>query len=163
MLKAIVLGRDPRRTAIRAVALVFVSAVVFGLVLRPVRAHGPSMAPTIGNGDLVFVNTLAYALGRPVRPGDVVAIRLAGPNVFYLKRVVALPYQRVAIVNGRLIVDGEPVEEPYVRHRAPWQYTEVSLGEHEFFVVGDNRGMRQDLHDFGRVSRERVKGKVVFW
>ena len=91
------------------------------------------------------------------------AIRLAGPNVFYIKRVVALPYQRVAIDAGRLLVDGQPVEEPYVRHRAPWKYAEVSLGEHEFFVVGDNRGMRQDLHDFGRVSRERVKGKVVFW
>lgn len=163
VLKTMLLGRDPRRTAIRAVSLVLLSVVVFGFALRPVRTHGPSMAPTIGDGELVFVNTLAYALGRPVRPGDVVAIRLAGPNVFYIKRVVALPYQRVAIDAGRLLVDGQPVEEPYVRHRAAWEYAEVRLGEHEFFVVGDNRGMRQDLHDFGRMSRERVQGKVVFW
>ena len=163
MLKTWLVGRDPRRTAIRAIVLVVASAVLFGLVLRPVRTHGISMEPTIGDRRLVFVNQLAYVLGHAPRRGDVVAISLAGPNVFYIKRVVALPYQRVAIEAGRLLVDGRPEEEPYVSHRAPWNYPETQLGEGEYFVVGDNRGMRQDLHDFGRASRERIRGKVLFW
>lgn len=163
MLRTLVLGRDPRRTLTRAVALVLVSAVVFGLVLRPVRTYGISMEPTLGDGRLVFVNRLAYVFERSPRRGDLVAIQLAGPNVYYLKRVVALPYERVAIDQGQLLVDGRPVDEPYAVRRAPWNYAEVQLGEREYFVVGDNRAMRQDLHEFGRVTRDRIRGKVVFW
>jgi signal peptidase I len=163
VLKTLLVGRHPRRTAIRAAILVALCAVVFGVVLRPVRAHGVSMTPTILDGDLVFLNTLAYALGRPIRRGDVVGIRLTGPNLVYVKRVVALPYERVAILAGQVLVDGQRVDEPYVRHRAPWEYAQVQLGEDEYFVVGDNRGMQQEWHDFGRVSRDRIRGKVVFW
>jgi signal peptidase I len=163
MVKTWLFGRDPRRTAVRAAILIVTSAVVFGFVLRPVRTHGISMEPTIGDGRLLFVNQLAYALGRWPDRGDVVAIGLAGPNVLYIKRVVALPYERVRIADGSLIVDGRPVEEPYVRHRAAWNYAEVYLGPGEYFVVGDNRGMRQDLHEFGRVTQERIRGKVVGW
>jgi signal peptidase I len=111
----------------------------------------------------VFVNRLAYVFDRSPRRGDVVAIRLAGPNVLYIKRVVALPHERVAIDAGRLHVDGQPIDEPYVLYRAAWNYQEVQLGDGEYFVIGDNRGMRQELHDFGRVTRERIRGKVVFW
>lgn len=163
MLKRLLVGRRPRRTALRVTALIAASLLVFGVVLRPIRARGISMVPTIADGDLVFLNTLAYVLDRPVRRGDIVGIRLAGPNVFYVKRVVALPYEEVAIRDGQLIVDRRPIDEPYVRHRAPWQYAEVRLGQGEYFVIGDNRGMRQELHDFGRVSRPRIRGKVVFW
>lgn len=155
VLRTLLLGRRPRRTALRAALLIAGSALVFGVVLRPVRTHGISMAPTIGDGQLVFVNTLAYGLGRSPRRGDVVAIRLAGPNVLYIKRVVALRYQRVSIDAGHLRVDGEPVDEPYVRGGAPWNYAEVRMGEGEYFAVGDNRVMRQELHDFGRVQRIR--------
>jgi signal peptidase I len=163
VLRTLLLGRQPRRTAARVLLLVAGSALIFGVVLRPVRTRGISMDPTIGDGQLVFVNTLAYVLDRAPRRGDVVAIRLAGPNVFYIKRVVALPYERVAIAAGRLRVDGRLVDEPYLRGAAPWEYPEVRLGAREYFVVGDNRAMRQDLHEFGRVARERIRGKVVFW
>ena len=163
VLKPLVFGRDPRRTAWRAGALVIASLVLFGVVLRPVRTHGISMVPTIADGRLIFVNRLAYALGRPPLRGDIVAIRMAGPNVLYVKRIVGVPFERVGIVGGQVFVDGRPLAEPYVRHRAQWEYATVTLSEAEYLVVGDNRGMQQDLHDFGRTSRERIVGKVVTW
>ena len=109
------------------------------------------------------MNRLAYALGRPPLRGDIVAIRMAGPNVLYVKRIVGVPFERIGMAGGQVVVDGRPLAEPYVRHRAPWEYDTVTLSEGEYFVVGDNRGMRQDLHDFGRTSRERIVGKVVTW
>ena len=142
---------------------ILASAVVFGLVLTPVRTYGISMQPTLDSGRLVFVNRLAYVFDLAPRRGDLVAIRLAGPNALYLKRVVALPYERVSIDEGRVIVDGRELDEPYVARRQPWTYAEITLGEREFFVIGDNRGMPQALHEFGRVSRDRILGKVVFW
>lgn len=157
------LGARPARTALRAGVLVAGGALVFGVVLRPVRAHGVSMWPTISDGDLVFVNTLAYRGGATPRRGDIVAIRLAGPRVVYVKRVVGLPGERLRLVDGALEIDGRPIDEPYVRARQPWQVTEVRLGTDEYFVVGDNRGMPQHLHDFGRVARSRILGRVVRW
>jgi signal peptidase I len=107
------------------------------------------------------VNRLAYTVRTP-RRGDIVAIRLAGPNVVYVKRIVGLPGERVAVVEGQLRVDGNSVPEPYVRHRRPWDVPEVTLGANEYFVMGDNRGMSAGDHDFGRVDIDRILGKVLF-
>jgi signal peptidase I len=91
-----------------------------------------------------------------------VAIRLAGPHVLYVKRIVGLPGERVAIVDGIVQIDGEPLIEPYVARRQPWNYREVTVGPREYFVVGDNRGMRIGDHDFGRVDARRIIGKLLF-
>jgi signal peptidase I len=119
------------------------------------------MLPTYQSGTLNFVNRLAFVRSRPDR-GDVVAIRLAGPHVVYVKRIIALPGERLEIVEGQVYIDGTPLEEPYVRHRRPWDVAEVTLTGAEYYVIGDNRGMRASDHDFGRVDAGRILGRVVF-
>ncbi len=119
------------------------------------------MLPTYQSGTLMLVDRVTYFFGRPQR-GDVVAIRLAGPRAVYIKRVIALPGERIAFVAGQVEIDGAPLPEPYVRNRRPWDLDEVSLGPREYFVVGDNRGMNAADHDFGRVDSERILGKVRF-
>ncbi len=157
-----IFGSNPRRTAIRVIVLAAVSFVTFGWVLLPMRAEGISMLPTYQSGTLHLINRLAYFPSKaPVR-GDVVAIRLAGPHVLYVKRVVGLPGERIAIVGGLVQVNGVPLAEPYVRNRRPWDVPEVTLRAQEFFVIGDNRGMSAGDHDFGRVETSRIIGKVLF-
>lgn len=141
--------------------LALVSFVTFGWVLIPMRAEGISMEPTYQTGTFHLVNRFAFASRSPAR-GDVVAIRLAGPHVLYVKRVVGLPGERVAIVQGQVFVNGAPLVEPYVRSRKPWDVAEVSLTSQEYFVIGDNRGMLAGDHDFGRVEAARIVGKVIF-
>jgi signal peptidase I len=160
-LPAWIVGRRPGRTLLRALALVGASVVVFGVWLLPVRAYGESMRPTYEPGSFHLVNLWAYWRRPPAR-GDVVAIRLAGRHAVYVKRIVGLPGERVEIVSGVVHIDGRPLEEPYVKFRARWQVPLVALGRDEYFVVGDNRGMRRDLHEFGIVHRGRIVGKVVF-
>lgn len=154
-------GRQPRRTAVRVIVLLAVSAAVLRWVLIPVRAEGISMEPTYRSGQLLFVNRLAYTFSRPSR-GDIIAIRLAGPHVLYIKRVIALPGERVGIDHGAVDVDGRPLAEPYVVRRRAWDIPAVTLGSDEYFVVGDNRGMDAADHDFGRVDRVRILGRVIF-
>jgi signal peptidase I len=162
VLPSLLVGRNPRRTLVRAAVIVAVSAAVFGWVLLPVRAQGVSMAPTIEPGGLHLVNRLAYALGAPSR-GDIVAIRLAGRSVVYVKRIVGLPGERLRIDGGTVYADGRALDEPYVRNRRPsWTLPETTLGPDEYFVVGDNRGMPIDQHDLGRIRRARVVGKILF-
>lgn len=119
------------------------------------------MLPTYRSDTFNLVNRLSYVRASP-RRGDVVAIRLAGPNVVYVKRIVGLPGERVAIVGGQVHVNGEVMLEPYVKHRRPWDVGEVTLAPDEYFVMGDNRGMSPGEHDFGRVDGWRILGRVMF-
>ena len=160
-LKRVVFGRDPRRTAVRILVLAAVSAITFRWILIPIRTEGISMLPTYRSGTFNLVYRFAYA-GRPPARGDVVAIRLAGPRVVYVKRVIGLPGERVAIAGGQVEINDEPLVEPYVHNRRPWEVPEIRLGPDQYFVVGDNRGMNAADHDFGPVDRARILGKVVF-
>ncbi|MEO7272581.1 MAG: signal peptidase I [Vicinamibacterales bacterium] len=154
-------GSHPRRALARVAILIVFSYALFHWVLIPVRTDGISMEPTYASGRLNLVNRLSYRTRPPAR-GDIVAIRLAGLHVLYLKRIIALPGERIAIVDGQVEVDGAPLIEPYVQHRRPWQLPEVQLGPAEYFVVGDNRGMNAVDHTFGRVDAFRIVGRVVF-
>jgi signal peptidase I len=159
--RRVILGREPRRTLIRIAILSLVCFVTFGWFLKPIRVRGISMEPTYQDGTLNLVNRVIYGMRSPAR-GDVVAIRLAGPRVLYVKRIVGLPTERVAIVGGVIEINGVPLSEPYVRKRQAWDYAEVTVGSREYFVIGDNRGMRIGDHDFGRVEERRILGKLVF-
>jgi signal peptidase I len=159
--RRIVFGRHPRRTLVRVLVLAGISFITFGWVLMPLRAEGISMLPTLESGSLHLVNRLAYLNTKPSR-GDVIAIRLAGPHVLYVKRVIALPGERVGFVSGQVYVNGVPLTEPYVRNRRLWDVPDVTLMPREYFVVGDNRGMRAVDHDFGRVDVSRIVGKILF-
>ena len=156
-----ILGRNPRLTLIRASALIVSAIVLFGFVLLPVRLHGISMLPTYNDGRLNFANRAAYWWREPAR-GDAVAIRMAGEHVVYVKRIVGLPREHIAIIAGVVLVNDEPLVEPAVVYRAPWNVPAFTLGDGEYFLIGDNRAMAAQNHDFGTTTRARVVGKMLF-
>ena len=119
------------------------------------------MEPTYRSGSLKFVNRLAYQRRKPAR-GDIVAIKLAGPHVLYVKRIIGLPGEHLAIERGQVYVNGAPLSEPYVKNRRDWDVAEVTLTAREYYVIGDNRGMRAADHDFGCVDVSRILGRVIF-
>lgn len=160
--QTLLLGRRPAYTLLRVAAILVLAFVVFGYVLLPVRGDGPSMSPAIEQGDVVFVNRLGYWRSSPQR-GDIVAVRLAGPRLVYVKRVVALPHERVRIDQGTVFVNGAPLHEPYVQRRRSWTAAETELTGHEYLVIGDNRDMAAGAHVFGTVRRARILGPVVRW
>ena len=156
----ILFGRNPRATLLRSAALVILSVILFGFILLPVRLHGISMLPTYNDGALNFANRLGFLRRRPAR-GDVVALRMAGPSVLYVKRIVGLPHETVEIINGVVLINGQPLTEPDVVYRAPWNLPLITLGD-EYFVIGDNRAMAMQNHDFGRTTRDRIVGRMLF-
>lgn len=155
------LGNNPRATLVRIGMLIAAAYLVFGYVLLPIRLQGISMEPTYTDGQIDFANRLVYLWRTPAR-GDAVAIRMAGPRVVYVKRIVGLPGERVEIVMGVVNVNGQPLVEPNVARKAPWNFAPVTLGADEYFVVGDNRAMRVEDHDFGRTTRDRIIGKMLY-
>ncbi len=145
----------------RVLVLAAVAFITFTWIFIPIRTDGISMEPTYRSNSLNLVNRLSYRLAEPAR-GDVVAIRLAGPHVVYVKRIVGLPGERLAFVGGVIHINGVPLSEPYIKNQRPWDRPEVTLGAREYFAVGDNRGMEQGAHKFGIVDRERILGKVLY-
>jgi signal peptidase I len=160
-LQRVLIGRNPRRTLVRIVVVAAVSVVVFKYVLVPIQVDGGSMLPTYRDRSVNFVNRLAYLLHEP-RRGDVVAIGLlAGEHVMLLKRIVGLPGETVAFHNGQLYINGNPVEEPYVKRTGDWERPPEQVGPDQYYVVGDNRDMAWEGHMQGRAPRDRILGKVI--
>jgi len=161
--QVILLGRNPKVTAIRL--LITVALVVFGwkFLFVPIRVTGPSMLPNFQNGQRRYLNRLAYVGAEPQR-GDVVAIKTSGMHNLFMKRIIALPGERVRIVQGMVLVNGEPLDEPYVPKRQPWNWptdrAEWRLGADEYLFIGDNRTMPMKDHEFGVQRRDRIAGKV---
>ena len=157
----VLIGRNPKRTLMRAAVLVIVSLVVFHYVLVPIRVDGISMLPTYRENGVNLVYRLAYVAREP-RRGDVVAVRLlAGAHRMFMKRIVGLPGETVAFHEGRLLITGQPLAEPYVKFPCNWEQQPKQVGPNEYYVVGDNRDNPLDGHAQGRAARDLIVGKVL--
>lgn len=165
-LRVVVIGRRPKATLVRIALLVVVCFVTFKYCLLPIRVQGISMEPTYRTGQVNLVNCLAYLRHEPQR-GDIVSVRLsrpgglAAPKIMYMKRIIALPGETVEFRRGRVYVNGQPLDEPYLKLPCDWSHVPIVCGEGQYYVVGDNRSMPFELHEQGRAERERIVGKVL--
>jgi signal peptidase I len=162
-LRIVAIGRNPKLTLARIAVLVATSLVLFHYILLPIRVTGISMLPTYKDRSVNFVNRLAYRWHSPKR-GDVVSIRLAEAaeiNLTFMKRIVGLPGETVAFSNGCVLINGQPLDEPYLKFPCDWNRPPVRLTAGECFVVGDNRSMPSEDHWFGKVTLTRIIGKVL--
>lgn len=165
-LKTFAFGRRPAMTLLRIAVLVLASWLIFKHVLLLRKIESTSMLPTLREGSIHVINRLAYANGREPARGDIVAVRTSGETLMYIKRVVGLPGDQVEIRHGEIYINGDPFDEPYVKYRRkPWSWPTRgprprTLQRDEFFIVGDNRSMSQEQHEFGVIERRRIAGKV---
>lgn len=159
-LARLVVGADPRRTALRIGILLVAAWLLVSYGILPVRGEGPSMLPTIRDGQLMIVDTISYRIRRP-RRGELAAVRWDERAVL-IKRIIAGPGDTIAIRDGVVDVNDVAIDEPYVRHRAPWNMAATTLAPDQFFVVGDNRDMPMAQHTLGTVERALLVGPV-FW
>ncbi len=158
--RIVLIGRRPKRTLARICVLVVTCFIVFRFILLPVRIDGISMQPTYRDSGVNFINRLAY-LRHPPQRGDVVGVRLAGPHVMLLKRIVGLPGETIEFSRGRLFVNGTELPEPYVKLPCNWNRAPEKVDPDKYFVVGDNRSMPKEFHEFGCAERRRIVGKAL--
>ncbi len=143
---------------------VVVSAFIIFFLYQPVRVEGTSMLPNLEDQDRLIINRMAFKVGD-IHRGDVVVFRYPrDPRMSYIKRVVALPGDRLRIDHGRLILNGNFVAEPYVplRFADDRSQPEMQLPAEEYFVMGDHRSISQDSRAFGPVDRDLIYGKAAF-
>ncbi|MDP8972631.1 MAG: signal peptidase I [Actinomycetota bacterium] len=157
-----------RRLAEYGIILVVAFVVVFG-ILRPFVVKSfwipsESMVPTLEVGDRIFVNKFIYRFFEPER-GDIVVFDSLETDDELIKRVVAVPGDRVRVRNGKLRVNGDFPDEPYA---VPMLFPDGSyfgptkVPEGEVFVMGDNRPNSHDSRFFGPVPIENIEGEAFF-
>lgn len=149
------------RYALRVLLVALTTFIVFRYVAAPFRIHGASMAPTYPSRGFTFGCRQPWLLSEPQR-GDIVIIRFAGRNVALLKRIVALPGDKVAFQDGELYLNGNRMEEPYVEKTGDWNLKTRVVEPGHYYVVGDNRSGRMRDHVFGQVDRERIIGRPIW-
>ncbi|MGY1732152.1 signal peptidase I [Geodermatophilus sp. SYSU D01045] len=139
--------------------MLLVAASVAGLMpLQPMRVDSDSMRPALAAGDLVLVEHDPGPIGRM----DVVAIRSPVTGGLLVKRVVGTAGDRVALEDGRLVVDGERVCEAGIDHSRldGVFFGPVTVPAGELFLLGDARGDSVDSRAFGTVAVTEVVGTV---
>jgi signal peptidase I len=151
---------DLLETIVLAVVLFF----AINAVSARVRVDGFSMIPTLQNGEYVLVNRLAYKMELPVRGDIIVFVSPQSPDLDLIKRVIGLPGDTVKISAGKVEVNGQVLNEPYIA-AAPIYNGEWSVPEGSLFVLGDNRNDSSDSHAWGLLPIKNVIGKaiLIYW
>ena len=186
---------DRSRKLIREIIETALLALLVFLAVRAslqnYLVEGYSMFPTLDHGQHILVNKLGYAeinmdrltdfipfvdaedgdvravFGGPERGDIVVFESSAGSGNDLIKRVIGLPGERIAIVQGRVYVDGQLLDEPYITEAWSDTRPEILIPPRHYYVLGDNRNSSQDSRSgrIGLVPREHIVGKALlrYW
>ena len=140
------------------------SVVIITFLYQPVRVEGTSMLPRLEDHDRVFINKFVYHIASIHRDDIVVFHYPRDPEKSYIKRVIAVPGDRLRIDRGEVYLNGKLLPEPYVpqKYRDTRSMPEIVLPEDEYFVMGDHRSISSDSREFGPVDRDLIYGKAVF-
>ncbi len=145
---------------------VVIAIVIILFLYQPVKVEGTSMMPSLVDQERIFINKFVYrfGLGEIARGDTVVFYYPSDPTKSYIKRVIGLPGDQVAIEEGQVYVNGQRLEEDYVpaeyRDRQTVPLTVVPEGQ--YYVLGDHRSSSNDSRSWGPVPRPYIYGKAVF-
>lgn len=152
------------------------------------KVDGQSMAPTLQHGQYLLVNRAIYYnldaqlvrrvwssvpsiddrvyLFNPPQRGDIVVLFPPSPSDRpYIKRVIGLPGETVAIQRGVVTINGVVIDEPYIKAPPAYIMAPRKISPGEYFVLGDNRNNSSDSHLFGTVQADHIVGKawLSYW
>ena len=131
------------------------------LTSKWIRVSGHSMHPTLRDGQRVRISRVAYTRRQPKR-WDIVFFEHPQQEGFWeVKRVIGLPGETVRLEAGRIIVDENHLDEPFIHGDSPYIDRNWHLASDEYILIGDNRRRSTDSRSFGPVPRDRIVGMAI--
>lgn len=132
------------------VIILIVVVIIRTYFFTPIMVSGPSMQPTLKGGELMILNKRGK-----VDRFDIVVVDIKTEEI--IKRVIALPGETIACENGIIYVNGRRQDEDYSKGVTS-DFSKVTLGDDEYFVMGDNREDSLDSEELGPMKAEQIKG-----
>lgn len=141
--------------------LMAVAICIRTFIFEPVQCIGDSMYPTLMNGEGMFTEKLTYTVSAPQRD-DIIICRYPYHTEKCVKRVIAVPGDRISISDGAIYLNGERLDESayWSGYIEDSEMPEVTVPDKCLFVVGDNRNHSGDSRHVGFIPYCQVKGKV---
>src|SRR3989344_4711915 len=145
---------------------------VYLLIMRPHKIKGQSMHPNFPDSEYLLTEKVTYYLRDPQRGDVVVFTPPVSETDEFIKRVIALPGETVAIRGGRVFINGKLLEEPYLAESLATgtgsfleEGREYTVPEGQYFVMGDNRPNSADSRFWGPVTKKKMSGRawVIYW
>jgi len=142
--------------------------IVYQFLFQPHQIDGRSMVPTFHNGDYILTDKISYRFHPPKR-GDIIVFRAPqDERVEFVKRIIAVPGDKVMVKNKKVYLNGKPLDEPYTNDRITpsdvflREGREVIVPEGNYIVMGDNRLHSSDSRHWGFVTKDEIVGRVFF-
>ena len=167
--------KKPNRLKRFLLDLIFYAVIIFScvyiipnFVLQRTIVEGKSMENTLSDGDHLYVEKITYRLGL-LKRFDIIVFYPYGRDHedYYVKRIIGLPGETVQIIDGKIYINGEVLEENYGKEPIldPGRAVQpITLADDEYFVLGDNRNISKDSRypNVGNVKKENIGGKAFF-
>jgi|YelNatPaOPRAMG01_1025707.scaffolds.fasta_scaffold34723_2 signal peptidase I len=138
--------------------IVFFIGYIFGIKhVKFLKVISSSMEPTLNVGDMVISVKV-----DEIKRKDIVALLSPerGKEIL-VKRVIGLPGEKIKIENGYVYINGEKLEEPYIKEKPEYLYEEIKIPEGFYFLLGDNRNESEDSTEWGPIEKKLIIGKVL--
>jgi len=174
---------------LQTVVLTILIFVAVRAIVQNFRVEGASMEPTLHRDQYIVINKVVYSRldGTPVSPmlgadaspsgtpkyvfggpqrGDIIVFKAPGsPDKDFIKRVMALPGEQVRVSAGNVLINGQKVDEPYIKFHASYDFETRTVPARQYFVLGDNRPNSTDSHLGWFVPIEDVIGRawITYW
>ena len=135
-------------------------------LVQPFYVKGASMEPNFYDHEYLIIDEISFRFRDPER-GEIIVFRYPrDPDQYFIKRVVGMPGETIEINNNRVVVynnefpNGTELQEEYLNGETTFGKEKVTLGENEYYVLGDNRDSSLDSRSFGALERNEVIGRV---
>lgn len=136
--------------------IVVVIVVIRIFIATPVKVDGDSMYNTLNDNDIVLLSKLSS-----IDRFDIIVLKENDNNATIIKRVIGMPGDKVKIRNNKIYINNKIIEDEYAYGETS-DYDEITLGDDEYFVLGDNRLISKDSRYFGAIKKSDIKGKAIF-
>ena len=145
--------------------VVGITFLIIHYVGQRTYVSGSSMENTLSDGDNLIVDKITYRFSDPKRYDIIVFPYQYEENTYFIKRIIGLPGETVQIVDGTIYINGEVLDESYGREvmkNSGMAADPITLGEDEYFVLGDNRNDSTDSRDpsVGKIKRNQIIGRA---
>lgn len=143
-------------------------AAVYLFIAQFHKVSGNSMVPTYHNGDYLITEKVSYKFREPKR-GEVVVLKNPRDEAQdFIKRVIAIPGDTIQISGNQIVLNGEPLNEPYLPSGTSTpagafliEGQTVRVSDDQYYVIGDNRGHSSDSREWGPVTKKQIIGRAL--